>query len=174
MAEKYVYYCPNCNIIFFYDTDQPKPCGNCGESTVSLGQTNSEWTSKSPQQRDEIKENCRAKYTLEREKTVTETCNVKEGIKTLSAHTLEEIAKLNDIYEYKVVTIQDDYDGNISGKRIQDTLNDYASLGWRLKSAITNELGKNEFGVAVTGVGSGTNATIDNTVLIFERRILKR
>jgi len=48
---------------------------------------------------------------------------------------------------------------------IELTLNKYALEGWRLKAAITNEVGHNHAVVV--------NATINNTVLILERLVTK-
>lgn len=80
-------------------------------------------------------------------------------------------SSINDLYEYEVVSVTDDVSGAIDVNRLSAILKIYASEGWRLKTTITNEIGKNSVGVAFGSVGSGTNATIDQTVLIFERRI---
>lgn len=80
-------------------------------------------------------------------------------------------SSINDLYEYEVVSITDDVTGAIDVKRLSAILKIYAIEGWRLKTTITNEIGKNSVGVAFGSVGSGTNATIDQTILIFERRI---
>ena len=70
-----------------------------------------------------------------------------------------------------MVSVTDDVSGVLDIKRLSTILKMYASEGWRLKTTITNEIGKNTIGVAIGSVGTGTNATIDQTVLIFERRI---
>lgn len=80
-------------------------------------------------------------------------------------------SSINDLYEYEVVSVTDDVSGVLDIKRLSTILKMYASEGWRLKTTITNEIGKNTIGVAIGSVGTGTNATIDQTVLIFERRI---
>lgn len=80
-------------------------------------------------------------------------------------------SSINDLYEYEVVSITDDVTGAIDVNRLSAILKIYASEGWRLKTTITNEIGKNSVGVVFGSVGSGTNATIDQTILIFERRI---
>ncbi len=70
----------------------------------------------------------------------------------------------NPLYEYKVETVMD---SAVLGKFDQDNtqrlINNYAINGWRLHSAFTNEVGKN--------AALGINATINQTVLIFERCI---
>lgn len=68
------------------------------------------------------------------------------------------------MYEYKVETVMD---SAVLGKFDQDNtqrlINSYAINGWRLHTAFTNEVGKN--------AALGINATINQTVLIFERCI---
>ena len=68
----------------------------------------------------------------------------------------------NAMYEYKVETVMDSAVlGKFDKDKVQQTLRDYAVNGWKLHSAFTNEVGKN--------AALGINATINQTVLIFER-----
>ena len=53
--------------------------------------------------------------------------------------------------------------GKFDQDKVQHLINNYAMNGWRLHSAFTNEVGKN--------AALGINATINQTVLIFERCI---
>lgn len=74
----------------------------------------------------------------------------------------------NPLYEYKVVTVMDSaVSGKFNENRVQNVLTNHAIDGWRLKTAFTNELGKN----ALAALGLGINATVDQTILIFERCI---
>ena len=73
----------------------------------------------------------------------------------------------NPKYEYSAVSIRDDTNGRIDINAIQKMLDLYAEEGWRLHSVFTNELGKNEVALFANGI----NATIDQTILIFERCI---
>lgn len=70
----------------------------------------------------------------------------------------------NSMYEYKIETVMD---SAVLGKFDQDNtqhiINNYAMNGWRLHTAFTNEVGKN--------AALGINATINQTILIFERCI---
>lgn len=69
-------------------------------------------------------------------------------------------------YEYKTIVIKDsEVLGTVDTEKIDLTLNKYALEGWRLKAAITNEVGHNKAVVV--------NATINNTVLILERLVTK-
>ena len=80
-------------------------------------------------------------------------------------------AELNDLYEYDVVYVADEESGAVDVEKIALVLSYYAKEGWRLKSTFTNEVGKKTSLVGYGGVSSGTNATIEQTVMIFERRI---
>ncbi len=84
---------------------------------------------------------------------------------------LLKIKSLNSLYEYKVISLVDDATGLLSPDRLSLVLNSYASSGWRLREVIVNEVGKSTFGVGYGGISSGTNATIDTTMLILERKI---
>lgn len=72
---------------------------------------------------------------------------------------------LDYYYEYKAISISDTWKGEVNTDRLTATLNSLALEGWRLRTAVTNELGKN----AVAVGGFGINSTADQTVLIMER-----
>ena len=67
-------------------------------------------------------------------------------------------------YEYTVEVVYDK-GGAANLQRINDILYDKGRSGWRLIAVSTNELGKN----AVSVAGFGVNATVDQTLLFFER-----
>ena len=73
------------------------------------------------------------------------------------------------IMEYAVATVIDNYKGGTDIPELERTLNKYAEMGYVLKTSFTNELGVNSSSVSFGGVSTGTNATIDQIVLIFER-----
>lgn len=76
--------------------------------------------------------------------------------------------KKNAYYEYCVESITDSKaTGALSKDQLQWVLAEYALDGWRLHTAFTNELGKN----ALEVLGFGINATVEETILIFERCI---
>lgn len=77
----------------------------------------------------------------------------------------------NDLYEYEIESITDSATGYINKGELKELLTRYASKGWRLKFALTNELGINKSSVGYGGFAAGTNATIDETLLIFERKV---
>jgi hypothetical protein len=84
---------------------------------------------------------------------------------------LLKIKALNELYEYKVVPLVDNKTGVLDTNLLSATLNINASNGWRLKNVITNEIGKNATSIGYGGISAGSNATIDMTILIFERKI---
>lgn len=70
-------------------------------------------------------------------------------------------------YEYTTLSLTDDNAGGIYTDTIDNRLNDLALDGWRLVSSYTNELGRNT--TPGTAYSAGSNSTIDQHILIFER-----
>ena len=83
---------------------------------------------------------------------------------------LEQIKK-NPYYEYDYVVVPNLSDGSTNKERIKEVITSHAMQGWRLVTMYSNELGKNTMGVAVGGVGGGTNTTMCEDVMVFERCI---
>lgn len=81
----------------------------------------------------------------------------------------EQIESINDIFEYDVVNIIDEPTGELNTVQLNKELQEHGKQGWHLVTAISNELGKNSYSGGIGGITSGNNATIDQTVLIFER-----
>ena len=72
-------------------------------------------------------------------------------------------------YEYKVVSLNDDNAGGINSSTVERNLNMLGLDGWRLRCAYTNEVGRNSTSGGLGGFSAGTNSTIDQNILIFER-----
>ena len=106
----------------------------------------------------------------QRNKQMEELKRREEERKSKDEAKLEQLSK-NPLFEYKVVVINDLSYGQVDNEKIQDTLNEWSEKGWRLHSIYSSEIGKNSTAVSISGFGSITNATIDQTVLIFERCI---
>ena len=70
-------------------------------------------------------------------------------------------------YEYKVVSLRDAWGGRTNIDALQNTLSLLGRDGWRLVNSFTNELGKNSMSVS----NMGTNSTVDEAILIFERYV---
>lgn len=79
--------------------------------------------------------------------------------------SLTKKLEINDLYEYDVVVIRDKSTGEIDTSALCYELKRRGQEGWRLVNTFTNELGVNSASIA----GFGSNATIEETILIFER-----
>ena len=115
------------------------------------------------------------KKEREKEQKLYEQKKVSEQQKNeqikLFQQQMEEQIKNNPLYEYETIVINDNSDGTVNTKQIQDTLLEYSKAGWRLHSIFTNEIGKSTVGAFIGFIGSNVNATIDQTIIIFERCI---
>ena len=115
------------------------------------------------------------KKEREKEQKIYEQKMVSEQQKNeqikLFQQQMEEQIKNNPLYEYETIVINDNSDGTVNTKQIQDTLLEYSKAGWRLHSIFTNEIGKSTVGAFIGFIGSNVNATIDQTIIIFERCI---
>lgn len=143
-----------------------KECPNCGEI---IG--------------DGVKEcfKCHYNYSYGRVITPEEKSNERIDLenKMQKEHELrknaeeekQEQLKNNPLYEYKTVILNDRENGTIDEVGIKNNLNHYAADGWRLHTVFTNEVGKNSTTTMVGPIGGGINATINQTILIFERCI---
>lgn len=83
------------------------------------------------------------------------------------------IEKYGKIYEYQVERIVDNNRGATNIDIMEQTIFRMAIDGWRLHTVFTNELGRNQQTFSGHGMANGTNETIDEVVLIFEREIKK-
>ena len=96
----------------------------------------------------------------------------REREEQIKREKLDFIQKL-PMYEYATEVIYDKRSGGADIITLSETLARYARDGWRLHTAFTNEAGKNATTVGLGSVSLGTNATMDQTILIFERMISK-
>lgn len=74
--------------------------------------------------------------------------------------------------QYMVEVVSDSRNGHTDVSQLQTTLNKYANQGWILKSCFTNEVGHNENSIGYGGFVAGTNSTVDQIVLIFEKDVV--
>lgn len=75
--------------------------------------------------------------------------------------------KKNPFYEYDYIVVPNQSDGSTDKERIKSIITSHAMQGWRLVTMYSNEIGKNT--ITVGGVGS--NVTICEDILVFERCI---
>lgn len=141
--------CPNCGELIGDGVDE---CFNCHYS-FSLGRV----ITNQDKEKVRLNEEKKHQAKLEQEKR--------------DQQILECELQKNSRYEYEVETLIDDASGSINTHVLKETLGKYAAEGWRLKSVFTDEIGKNSDSSGVGGVSSGTNATIEQVIMIFERCI---
>ena len=118
--------------------------------------------------------NCNYNFILKRVPSYEETIEFQENIAAVKKKQEEErieLIKSAPRYEYTTARIIDNADGSTYQMQLQSVLMEYANAGWKLHSVITNEIGKNVSSVRIGGVTGGTNATMDEVILIFERMI---
>ena len=78
-------------------------------------------------------------------------------------------------YQYKAVSLLDvgglfsGNSGRVNTEAMTRVLNELGMEGWHLVTAYSNELGKNALSGGAGGVLLGTNSTVDENILIFER-----
>lgn len=99
----------------------------------------------------------------------------KKEQKKIKHYGLQEYEEEKDFgkmqYEYLVKSFIDEDSGDTDPQVLEKIINNCAKQGWRLKQIYTNEIGRNSVGVGIGGLGSQTNATIERTFLIFERKL---
>lgn len=71
-------------------------------------------------------------------------------------------------FEYKVVKVSDLMDGGANVSKIEELLNLYAEMGWRLSQTVVNEIGR---GAVVTEEDRPRLSIQEETLLILERWI---
>lgn len=76
---------------------------------------------------------------------------------------------VGNLIEYDVETLMTSSDGFTNTEEMNEILKKRVANGWRLHSIYSNPLGVN----AVRILGIGTNATISESVMIFERIVMK-
>ena len=86
----------------------------------------------------------------------------------------EEVLRNNDIYEYDVRYVIDQPTGEEDTETIKALMNEYAAKGWRLHTVYVNELGKSAVSMDIGETTGGSNSTIDQTILVFERVVRRK
>lgn len=152
--------CPNCNE---WIGDNADVCFNCNYDFVSKKIISANMIKQREEQRMEFARKERERQiAFEKQKD-----EVYRSFQSARNVNLSEKVKINDLYEYDVVTIRDNKTGSTDIASLRVELEKRGREGWRLVNTFTNELGVNSSSFA----GYGTNATIDEVVLIFERCI---
>ena len=77
----------------------------------------------------------------------------------------------NPLYEYDIIILNDLPDGTVDEVVLKNELIEHAAKGWRLHTIFSNDVGKNITNGSNQYLSIGSNATINQTVMIFERCI---
>lgn len=152
--------CPKCNELI---GDSAENCFNC-HYNFKFGRVLNQ-TEKNNIERLKQEE----KNNIERLKQ--EEKNRLIEIEKTRINSESEIREMNSEYEYIVVSLNDSKCGNLDIDRLSFILNEKAKQGWRLKNVLSNEIGVNSSSFGYGGISTGTNATIDQNILIFERMV---
>ncbi len=146
--------CPNCGEMVGNNVDT---CFNCSyDFKLRRVPSRRETYALSEEERQMIKEEEEEKF--------------KKRLAEINAQKPETLLK-NAYYEYRTEYLFDDASGELRKRDLDDVLGRYAADGWRLHTMAVNEVGKNETTVGVGGFSNGVNATLDVTILVFERCI---
>ena len=154
-----MFYCEKCNSMWSGNDKDNMLCPDCKTPLVLTDIDVLEWRKKTQEEKDAIKSKIKSQI-LEHRIVLQKRDQMRKA----------QLSK-NPQYEYQIVAVGDKDSGEINIKEIQRVLNQYSEEGWRLHTTFTNELGKNSSATSIGAFGAGTNATIDQTILIFERCI---
>lgn len=191
-----IYYCGECDSAFGGEENTENYCPKCSANNKKISLIETEvrrgsWRLMDEDTKEEHKKEFRESYAkhLQREKEheervkqieeerkrirIQKECEEAQLRYETELREKEQSAPINDTYEYEVLEVVDNNDGSSNANRIKAEINRMARLNWRLVSVTTNEIGKQSSSLGFGGISSGSNATIDSTILIFERRIRK-
>lgn len=161
--------CPNCNELI---GDNADVCFNCNYDFISKKVSSKDlFKQRQEQNIAAVKQKENQRIAIARAKAERQLIEEKQKAdlhKTYQAAseatTMNKI-QINDLYEYDVAVVFDNPTGGVNFQALCSELEKRAREGWRLVNTFTNELGVNAASIA----GFGTNATIEETILIFER-----
>ena len=151
--------CPNCHELVGENLEE---CFNCKYNFKLQRVKTEEEEQQERVERQEKERQAQEAREKEQEKRVQE-------LKLQQLH-LDNINK-NPLYEYSVELVPDLSTGVPNYDRIRSVLNEYASRRWRLHTMVVNEVGKTSSAVGIGGISAGVNATVDITMMVFERCI---
>lgn len=155
--------CPNCHELVGENVQE---CFNC-KYDFNLQRV------KTTEEQEKIKAERQEKERQIQEEKEREQRIALEKIKQAKALEQEYIDNVykNAMYEYHVELVPDLSNGQMDYARISNVLNAYAKNRWKLHTIVVNETGKTSSAVGIGGINTGVNATIDVTMMVFERCI---
>lgn len=156
--------CPNCNE---WIGDNADVCFNCNYDFISRKIITDSTIKQRNEQRITSAQRKGEQRIATAKARIEQQAAADKAYRSARETELREKLKLNDIFEYDAVTIRDKSSGEIDILALRKELDRRGREGWRLVNTFTNELGVNASSIA----GFGSNATIEETILIFERCI---
>lgn len=100
-----------------------------------------------------------------------------ENFQEMQAKTIELIRKemfMQHFMDYDVDIIGDKLNGGTRETFLKISLDVHSAKGWKLKDIFTNEKGTNKLGLSVGKIAPGSDTTVDQIVLIYERPMVLR
>lgn len=168
--------CPTCGSELTSDMKLAQMCFFCGNELPSIPE---EIKTKLEQEQidyDQIIEEIKAEEAENKKRQQEQLQENNHILSVGKQHLMKSLQninyrylEINDVYEYDVVSIQDEDNGAVDINRIKSCVNRRALEGWRLVSVTTNRIGTNSSSAGYAGISHGTNAAIDQTILFFER-----
>ena len=154
--------CPHCHEYYFGNPDQ---CPKCFYDFKLKRVISQKELRELQLQRQQEREQLRKQDELNRHKE--EEINRQHELQA-KEHRIQALEH-NALYEYTTVYLAESRSGILDKTSLDTALAQHAAQGWKLHSILTNEAGKNASSVGFGGIAVGTNATMDVTILIFER-----
>ena len=148
--------CPHCGRVLKDYEIRSRWCNSCNKAT---GEIDIE-----AQQRAE-EERLRAEEEKKRDERAEELKRRAEEERKAA----DAISNAGGYWEYKAISLVDGDSGYILPDQLERNINELGRQGWRLRCAYSNEIGRTSQSSGAYGMTSGTNATIDQNILIFER-----
>ena len=160
---RYIYYCTECGYLgTMEEKNVEMDCPECGKMLLATHIEKEDWLKMNSQEKTAHKEKWRKQEEEERQRERLKIETEKERVNNAIEHS-------GGFWEYKVVNLEDNYSGSVDLPKLEDIMNSLGMSGWRLRCAYTNEIGRTSSSSGAYGYTTGTNATIDQNILIFER-----
>lgn len=180
MATK-MFVCPNCKSAYSGEEKSfGKICQECSSVLLTMNIDVEVYRSLSQEEKEEEKTREIDNQLREQERRQSEDLkNRRIDDKLLKIYqdrkdkfNLLEEKSFPNLYDYKIEKVGNLPNGASDDVKIQRLLIHYAERGWKLHTIYSNELGKNANSAGYGGMNSGTNATISEDVLVFERMMI--
>lgn len=168
-----LFVCPVCKFVYSGEEEAvEKVCQDCLSNIIPMKIDYDTYNALSAIEKEEVKSKEISRYfreqaEIERVLRDEELLNIYNNRKR-KFNVIDE-KNFPYLYDYKVEKVSNLTNGASNGIEIQRLLTHYAEHGWKLHTMYSNELGKNTSSAGFGGISSGTNSTISEDILVFER-----